>query len=364
MILLICDNAKHLPETTGLAYPDVEIFVYLVVLFVTGLGLGINSFYRKHPNQGSLSLFTRKNHPSNIFPAGPVDSTAPWNQRDTLFILLLTMAALVIRLALLTLREITADEAAGLDPFFFTRPFTQWETMVNPPFFRLILHANSWNRPLSLFFIRLPSAIFGTLTIPVAYLLVRSKDSRTSASIVALCLALFPLHIEYSILERSYALWLLLILAGQLAFERFEDSAPLAWLVYYISTFLAVMTHYLTVPYVLAQGFHGFRRGETVFKKWKFAALPSLAALIPFAVYIASEKESFMRAIRSRPDGTYLETVAAQIRTVTLDGGFTGVLALIAITAVTYLRLNHLRSDDDNKTKSAHIHYLKNIFTS
>ena len=377
MFLFVCNqSADATLKTTGLIYPDNEILIYLITLFVAGL---IVRFLRCRKNstlKGSWIAWVRphrahglvapakKNAPrqnlttrddSEGLNTEPPEHASRWNRKDTVLLVLVTAAALAIRLLTITLQDITAEEAQSLDPFFFSQPFTRWENLFNPPLFRLIIHLNSWSQPQTLFQIRLPSVIFGALTVAVVYFMVRRHSSRVVALIASLLLAFFPIHIEYSNLERSYALWLLLILIGQLAFEGEEDHCFLAWPIYYISTFLAVLTHYLTAPYILAQGLYAYRRrGEkNAWRNWKPAALPSLAALLPFAVNMATHQQEFLNA-QVRPDGAYLPTVAAQLRTVVLNGGLAGVLLLTAVPLFFYLRRSYETKKALHSPSSAH----------
>lgn len=377
MFLFACNqSAEETLKTTGLSYPDNEILVYLITLFIAGLIVWYLRSRTKSTHSGSWIAWVRpdrancfvtmskKNPPrsnskthdnAETLDSGSSELANRWRRKDTIFLVLVTAAALTIRLLTITLHDITAEEAQSLDPFFFSQPFTGWENFFNPPLFRLIIHLNSWNQPQTLFHIRLPSVIFGTFTIAVVYFMVRRQNSRVLAAITSLALAFFPIHVEYSNLERSYALWLLLILVGQLAFEAEEDNCYFAWPIYYISTFLAVLTHYLTTPYILAQGLYAYshRGKKKTWRNWKLAALPSLAALLPFAVNMATHGQKVLSA-HVRPDGPYLPTVAAQVRTVILDGGLAGVLLLTGVPLFMYLRRFYETKRTLHSRSSAH----------
>jgi hypothetical protein len=89
------------------------------------------------------------------------------------------------------------------------------------------------------------SAVFGTLTIPLAFVLGRELVARRAGLVAAALCAFNPLLIWYSQEARSYALMILLTGLSLLAFLRaLEDSSArrLAW--WAIAGIAAVATHY------------------------------------------------------------------------------------------------------------------------
>jgi uncharacterized membrane protein len=93
--------------------------------------------------------------------------------------------------------------------------------------------------------IRLPSAIAGSLTIPVVWLIMRDLSrSLTTAHVTAALLALNPLHLWYSQEARPYAF---LVLAASLAIyflvQAMDSAGRRGWLGFTVFATLAVLTH-------------------------------------------------------------------------------------------------------------------------
>ena len=91
------------------------------------------------------------------------------------------------------------------------------------PLYYLTVHGLIHANPPELW-LRLPSALFGALSIPVFYSVVRHRGNQGLALTAAAILAFSPLHVWYSQEARPYALLLLLSLVAlralQLALER------------------------------------------------------------------------------------------------------------------------------------------------
>ena len=129
-------------------------------------------------------------------------------------IILITLLALAIRLAGLGSKDLWIDEADSL--YFASQSFTDILYRLcdpHPPGYYVVL-----NGFLSLgrneFWVRLPSAIAGTLSIPLLYALSRELaavfsqpwlDRRTGV-LASLLLAVAPLHVWYAQEARMYAL--------------------------------------------------------------------------------------------------------------------------------------------------------------
>ncbi len=143
---------------------------------------------------------------------GSAGSEFTRNQKDLFLLTVLTLIALVIRVILLGQNPpgLFCDEAStGYDAFsllqtgrdqfgqflpLFARSFGDY----NEAFYRYLTIPAVAILGLTSFSIRLPAAIFGTLTIPVTYLLARKSFDRRSAFFAALLLVISPWHIHFS----------------------------------------------------------------------------------------------------------------------------------------------------------------------
>ncbi len=97
--------------------------------------------------------------------------------------------------------------------------------------------------------LRLSSALFGVLAIPLTYLLARSLASKGVALAAAWLVALSPLLVWYSQEFRSYSLLVFLVLLAALAFVRLlSEARPGAlaawWLLYVAAMTVGFYTHY------------------------------------------------------------------------------------------------------------------------
>jgi mannosyltransferase len=96
--------------------------------------------------------------------------------------------------------------------------------------------------------LRLLSAVFGTLTVPVAYLAGRELSSRRAGVFAAALVALNPFLIWYSQEARAYALLILLIALGLYVFARaLKDPSGRRLGAWALVSVLALCTHYFAV---------------------------------------------------------------------------------------------------------------------
>ena len=105
--------------------------------------------------------------------------------------------------------------------------------------------------------VRFPSAIAGTLAIPLMYLLARRLAGSTTGLLSAGLLAISPYHVWYSQEAKMYALVVLLALASSAGLvEALERNRALWWAVYAMLTTLMFYTHVATVLVFVAQSLY------------------------------------------------------------------------------------------------------------
>jgi uncharacterized membrane protein len=153
-------------------------------------------------------------------------SAPPW-----LTITLITALALAIRLAWLGSKSLWVDEADSV--YFASHSFPDIFSRLcdpHPPgYYALLRVFLAWGQ--SEFWVRLPSAIAGTLTVPLLVALGRELDAvfahnvrslgHHTAVLASLLLAVAPLHVWYSQEARMYALVTLLGLCAVYLALRF-----------------------------------------------------------------------------------------------------------------------------------------------
>src|SRR4051794_6605390 len=121
------------------------------------------------------------------------------------------------------------------------------------------------------------SALLGTATIPVAYLLGREVANRTTGLVAAALCAFNPLLIWYSQEARSYSLMVLLTALSLLALLRvLDDATPRRLAGWAVVSILAIATHY----------FAGFLIGAEAL--WLLYTLRARALIAVGAVVVAA----------------------------------------------------------------------------
>jgi uncharacterized membrane protein len=105
--------------------------------------------------------------------------------------------------------------------------------------------------------VRFPSAVAGTLAIPLMYYLARRLAGPTTGLLAAGLLAISPYHVWYSQEAKMYALIVLLALASSTSLvEALERNRRLWWAAYALVTTLMFYTHVATVLIFVAQSLY------------------------------------------------------------------------------------------------------------
>jgi 4-amino-4-deoxy-L-arabinose transferase-like glycosyltransferase len=134
----------------------------------------------------------------------------------------------------------------GADPALVDRLYTN-----NPPLHLVLLHAMRWISTDDAA-LRLPFALAGIATVPVAYLVLKRLFDTTVAAAATVLLALSPIHIAYSQEARPTA-FLTLFALGMLLFllRAAESNRAREWVWMAVCGVLAVWTSYFALTLVL-----------------------------------------------------------------------------------------------------------------
>jgi mannosyltransferase len=151
----------------------------------------------------------------------------------------------------------------GLQSFWYDEAFTPvhvlhaslWATLRSvvhhentPPLWYVIAWAFSRVLGSGALALRLPSALFGIATVPVAWAIGRELAGRRAAIACAALVAVNPLFVWYSQEARAYALFVLAAAVAMLCFLRAErDPTPKAMAAFAASAVLALLSHYFAV---------------------------------------------------------------------------------------------------------------------
>lgn len=181
-------------------------------------------------------------------------------QADVVALVVITAVAAGVRFATLDVQSLDHDEA--VTAFHVLQPSLGATLSVvshlerTPPLYYVL--AWLWTGPLGVgagqVDLRLLSALFGTLTVPVAFLAGRELASRHAGVIVAALVAFNPFLVWYSQEARAYALLVLLLMLGLYVMARVLRNPSRGNLALWalVST-LALCSHYFAVFVVAPQ---------------------------------------------------------------------------------------------------------------
>jgi mannosyltransferase len=214
-----------------------------------------------HPDGGSLSRITtrgqeasrRRDRWISAEPSVPPPRPSP---RSTLVMVLVVVAlGAFLRVVRIGAQPLWVDEASSLR--FARQSLAQlwnWTTLVdpgNPPLYYSLLRGwlvfgDSETR------LRLLSAMFGVLTIPLVYALGRTIRDHRLGIVSALLLAISPFQVWYSQEARGYslltfgataAMWGVAYLLRHPERSASMRAAGWAWLAYVLGTSIALLAH-------------------------------------------------------------------------------------------------------------------------
>ena len=132
--------------------------------------------------------------------------------------------------------------------------------------------------------VRLPSLIASTATIPMVYLLGMRTVGRSAGLIAAAVLALSPFLIYYSVEARAYSLMIALVAGSTLALlAAIRTRRTRWWVLYAVCSCAAAYTHYTSIFPLAGQGLWVLWKHREALRA---CVLANLGALIGFAPWI------------------------------------------------------------------------------
>ncbi|MGI8557196.1 MAG: glycosyltransferase family 39 protein [Solirubrobacteraceae bacterium] len=187
----------------------------------------------------------------------PPASREPASARAVALLLILTGAAFGLRVIQLR-QSLVGDEV-----FTFTdvhdRSFGSVVSTVHtggensPPLYFLLAWLSAQLGDPAVW-IRLPSLVFSTATVPLVYLLGRESVGRRAALIGAGVLALSPTAVFYGTEARPYATMVFFVVISTLALLRaVETRSSRWWLVYALASAAAAYSHYTSIFVLVVQ---------------------------------------------------------------------------------------------------------------
>jgi len=210
-------------------------------------------------------------------PAGAASSLAPWWPLAAL-----TLVAAALRLSTLDLQSFWYDEA--FTPLHVLHP-SLWATLRSvahtentPPLWYVIAWADARVLGTGELALRLPSALAGIATVPVAWAIGGELEGTTRRGAAVVCAALVavnPLFVWYSQEARAYGLFVLMGALAMLCFLRARrEPTARRMAAFALAGALALLTHYFAVFLLVPMALWLVYEPRT-----RRAALPTLAPL-------------------------------------------------------------------------------------
>jgi len=223
-----------------------------------------------------------------------------------------------------------------------------------PPLYYVIL--NLWVKAFgnSEWVLKLPSAIFSSLTIIVIYKLGKELFGKNVGLISALLLVFSPFAIDYAHNAKMYALFWLLTAGSFLFFFRFiKDQKAGSGILYTLVSILCCYTMYTGFLLLAAQNVIFLLFGEKAYRrKWFLVQMIIILCLSPWVIsFLCSTHEPFrLRAWDSAFNYfTFFLNALSSIIGGSHDG-FGKVMCCLYIFLITYLLIDVLAVFYENKT--------------
>jgi mannosyltransferase len=164
----------------------------------------------------------------------------------------LTLLAAALRLSTLDLQSFWYDEA--FTPVHVLHA-SLWATLRSvshtentPPLWYVLAWADSRVLGTGEVALRLPSALAGIATVPVAWAIGRELAGRRAAIVCAALVAVNPLFVWYSQEARAYGLFVLMGALAMLCFLRaWREPTPRRMALFALAGVLALLSHYFAV---------------------------------------------------------------------------------------------------------------------
>jgi mannosyltransferase len=212
-------------------------------------------------------------------------------------VLIAILLGFALRLAFLGRQSLWYDEAFSLAAAHADWPVL-WAVLlsdgVHPPGYYLLLRGSLALLGGGEFAVRFPSALAGTLAVPLIYQLGRAMGGRRWGLMAGLLMALNPFALWYAQEARMYSLLLCLTIAGGYVFWELVARPDLGrWLRLTIVSALGFAVHYFAFVFSLVQFVYliaRLRRTHRALRWWAAAQFVAFLPFLPWAVAIATRE--------------------------------------------------------------------------
>lgn len=186
----------------------------------------------------------------------------PAESRSVFYVLAIVLTAFLLRVFMLGSQSLWLDEAIIYSQTKAASVAEVYSNVMHQeghigPLYHILNYLSCRAFGYSEWAMRLPSAIYGTLSVLLIYLIARSLWNDKVALLSCLFLAISPLHVWYSQEARMYSLWVMLTLATILVFIKMLDKkSPYLWLLLTLCVSLSFWTYLNSVFVCLGLGLY------------------------------------------------------------------------------------------------------------
>jgi len=198
----------------------------------------------------------KKPPPKNRFALQKnVNRVQRYVSKPAVILFMIVMLGFYLRISGLDFKSLWLDEVysvwfSGKD---IPSMLNTWEMIANPPLYYIIVHF-ILGLDNSEFVVRLPSAVFGVLSIVIVYKIGELLFGKKEGLVSAFLLSISTMHIQYSQMARAYSLFAFLSLLSLFFFHKaVKENNKKLWIGFTASTTLAIYTHYYAFLIVLIE---------------------------------------------------------------------------------------------------------------
>jgi uncharacterized membrane protein len=225
---------------------------------------------------------------------GTGEQLVSWGQGIGLLVL-----ALAVRLWHLGGQSLWVDEVLQFN--ISRQPLSQMVQAIaggadnSPPVYHTILHYVIAAGGTSEWALRLPSALFGSISVVLIYVIARQLGQTRGAPLAGLLLALSPLHVWYSQEARMYSLMVMLLLGQTVVLLRaLRHPSWSSWTGYCLLTLVALYTYPYVVLSCLGQGCWlvlDRERREQALRRWLLATGVAGLLFVPWVLILLHRED-------------------------------------------------------------------------
>jgi hypothetical protein len=214
----------------------------------------------------------------------------------------LTLLALALRLTgldqslfqdeLATFRVVADNDLDGVLAKVRGGGDTAGQTELTPPLsYVLFWLAVQFGEPTT--WLRVPSLVLGTATVPLVHLLGRRTVGRNAGLLAAGLLALSPFALFYANEARAYATMTFFVVLSTLALLQAVDTRrPRWWVLYAVSALAVIYTHYSGVFVVVAQAAWAFWAHRELIRELLVVHAAMVVGYLPWVPFYFEQRDA------------------------------------------------------------------------